>query len=170
MRRRCTAFQPAHCRYHSIQPADSSSPALVRASTSPIRRKGNVANIAGRLFGLDVATALDLAETQGLLHTISEPNLTALSGETASFLAGGEFPIPISEGLGNVSIQYKNYGVSLSFTPTVLGDGRISMRVRPEVSELTAEGVSRAEQFPRCRASPPAEPRRRLNLALARAS
>lgn len=95
---------------------------------------------AGRIFGLDLAAAIDLAETDGLVTTLAEPNLTALSGETASFLAGGEIPIPISEGLGSVSIEYKQYGVSLAFTPTVLADGRISLRVRPEVSQLTSTG------------------------------
>lgn len=92
--------------------------------------------LAGRLFGLDVASALDLAENDGLVTTLAEPNLTALSGETASFLAGGEIPIPVSQTLGSVSIEYKPYGVSLAFTPTVLSDGRISLRVRPEVSQL----------------------------------
>ena len=95
---------------------------------------------AGRVFGLDLAAAIDLAETDGLVTTLAQPNLTALSGETASFLAGGEIPIPISEGLGTVSVNYKQYGVSLAFTPTVLADGRISMRVRPEVSQLTSAG------------------------------
>jgi len=94
----------------------------------------------GRLFGLDVLGALDLSERLGLITTISEPNLTALSGETATFLAGGEFPIPISQGLGNVAIEYRDFGVSLSYTPTVLANGRISMRVRPEVSELSSQG------------------------------
>ena len=97
--------------------------------------------IAGRLFGVDVASALDLAEADGLVTTLAEPNLTALSGETASFLAGGEVPIPISQALGTVSVEYKQYGVSLAFTPTVLADGRISMRVRPEVSELSTAGA-----------------------------
>jgi len=103
--------------------------------------------LAGRLFGLDIASALDLAETQGLVTTLAQPNLTALSGETASFLAGGEFPIPISQDLGTITIQYKQYGVSLAFTPTVLSDGRISMRVRPEVSELSTEGTIRLNGF-----------------------
>lgn len=99
-------------------------------------------NIAalGRLFGIDVASAIDLAETEGLVSTLANPNLTALSGETASFLAGGEIPIPLAQGLGQIGIEYKQYGVSLAFTPTVLADGRISMRVRPEVSELTSTG------------------------------
>lgn len=94
----------------------------------------------GKLFGVNVASALDLAETNGLVSMLAEPNLTAVSGETASFLAGGEFPIPISQTLGQVTVEYKQYGVSLSFTPTVLADGRISMRVRPEVSQLSTEG------------------------------
>ena len=100
-------------------------------------------NIAllGRLFGIDVASAIDLAETEGLVSTLANPNLTALSGETASFLAGGEIPIPLAQGLGQIGIEYKQYGVSLAFTPTVLGDGRISIRVRPEVSELTSTGA-----------------------------
>ena len=111
--------------------------------TGPGIDSGTGTSIAGlgRLFGLDVAGALDLAEQIGLVTTLSEPNLTALSGETATFLAGGEFPIPISEGLGNVSIEYKNFGVSLAYTPTVLSDGRISLRVRPEVSELSSQGA-----------------------------
>ncbi len=97
--------------------------------------------LAGKFLGLDFASAIDLAETEGLVTTLAQPNLTALSGETASFLAGGEFPIPISQQLGSVTIEYKQYGVSLAFSPTVLADGRISMRVRPEVSELSTEGT-----------------------------
>jgi pilus assembly protein CpaC len=93
------------------------------------------------LFGLNILAALDLAENQGLASTLASPNLTALSGETASFLAGGEIPIPLSTGIGQVSVEYKQYGVSLAFTPTVLADGRISMRVRPEVSQID-ESVS----------------------------
>ncbi len=93
------------------------------------------------MFGIDVGAALDLAENNGLVSMLAEPNLTALSGETASFLAGGEFPIPISQQLGTVTVEYKQFGVSLAFTPTVLSDGRISMRVRPEVSQLSTEGA-----------------------------
>lgn len=96
---------------------------------------------AGSLFGLNILGTLDAGEQIGLVTTLAQPNMTALSGETGEFLAGGEFPIPISSGLGTVSIEYKKYGVSLSFTPTVLSDGRISMRVRPEVSELSSQGA-----------------------------
>lgn len=103
---------------------------------------GTVLNLAGRFLGLDVLAALNLAEDDGNAHTLAEPNLTALSGETASFLAGGEIPIPVPQLQGAISIEFKQYGVSLAFTPYVLSDGRISMRVRPEVSQLTASSVS----------------------------
>jgi len=97
--------------------------------------------LAGKLAGIDISSALDLGERVGLVTTLSQPNLTALSGETAEFLAGGEFPIPISQGLGATAIEYRKYGVSLSYTPTVLSNGRISIRVRPEVSELSSQGA-----------------------------
>ena len=99
---------------------------------------------AGKLFGVDILGALDAGETVGLVTSLAQPNLTALSGETAEFLAGGEYPIPISQGNNggtNVTIEYKQYGVSLSYTPTVLSNGRISLRVRREVSELSSDGA-----------------------------
>jgi pilus assembly protein CpaC len=108
---------------------------------------GSTIGIEGRVLGLDILGALDLAETQGLAATLANPNLTALSGETASFLAGGEIPIPMSTSLGQVSVEYKQYGVSLAFTPTVLADGRISMRVRPEVSQLDSSAGVRLNNF-----------------------
>ncbi|HZB68980.1 MAG TPA: pilus assembly protein N-terminal domain-containing protein, partial [Sphingomicrobium sp.] len=93
---------------------------------------GTTLGLRKSILGLDLITRINLAEADGLVTTLAEPNLTALSGETASFLAGGEFPIPISQSLGAVTIEYKQYGVGLAFTPIVLADGRISMRVRPE--------------------------------------
>jgi pilus assembly protein CpaC len=92
-------------------------------------------------LGLTGAISTDLEENNGLFTILSEPTLTALSGETASFLAGGEFPIPISQSLGNVTVEFRQYGVGLAFTPIVLENGRISMRVRPEVSELSSAGA-----------------------------
>jgi len=108
---------------------------------------GTTLGAAGKLFGLDLAGALDLAQKDGFVTILAEPNLTALSGETASFLAGGEFPIPVSQSLGSSTIEYKQYGVGLAFTPIVLTDGRISMRVRPEVSELSNEGAVKFGDF-----------------------
>ncbi|WP_267382482.1 MULTISPECIES: type II and III secretion system protein family protein [unclassified Sphingomonas] len=97
---------------------------------------GSTFGFAGHLLGLDLLGAIDLGETTGQVTTLANPNLTALSGETGTFLAGGEVPIPIAQGLGAVSVEYKQYGVGLSYTPTVLSDGRISLRVKPEVSQL----------------------------------
>lgn len=94
--------------------------------------------------GVDVLGVLDALENKGLAKTLAEPTLIALSGERASFLAGGEFPIPVvqsSGGGGNgnsqgVTIEFKPFGVSLGFTPTILADGVINLVVEPEVSSI----------------------------------
>ncbi|MFZ4688891.1 MAG: type II and III secretion system protein family protein [Polymorphobacter sp.] len=87
--------------------------------------------------GANLSFQLDALESQGLVRTLAQPNIVALSGETASFLAGGEFPIPTGVALnGQVSIEFKEFGVSLKFTPTLLEDGLINMVVAPEVSAL----------------------------------
>jgi pilus assembly protein CpaC len=89
-----------------------------------------------------VNTAIDALAQEGLVNILAEPNLTALSGETASFLAGGEFPIPVATGDDNeIQIEFKEFGIQLAFTPTVLSGNRISLRVRPEVSELSNDGA-----------------------------
>lgn len=83
--------------------------------------------------------ALSILENNGFAYTLAEPSLTAISGQSASFLAGGEFPIPIQSGaggLGAVTIRYKEYGVRLMLTPTVLDTNRIFLKVSPEVSEI----------------------------------
>ena len=84
-------------------------------------------------------TLLTALQTQGLATILAEPNLTAMSGETANFLAGGEFPIAVAQDDGATSVQFKEFGVSLAFTPTLLNNGRINLRVRPEVSTVSAE-------------------------------
>lgn len=85
--------------------------------------------------------AIRALETHGLVRTLAEPTLTALTGETANFLAGGEFPIPVSRDNNEISVQFKPFGVSLAFTPIVLNEGRISMKVATEVSDLSSEGA-----------------------------
>jgi len=111
------------------------------SATLNISSTGTTLGAFGHFLGLDLLGSIDLAANDGLASILAEPNLTALSGETASFLAGGEFPIPVSQGNNAVTIEYKQYGVGLAFTPIVLGDGRISMRVRPEVSQLSDSGA-----------------------------
>jgi pilus assembly protein CpaC len=99
-----------------------------------------------RAFGANFNVTLDALERKGAITTLAEPTLIALSGETASFLAGGEFPIPSVQGNGSgtgdngasqaITVQFKPFGVSLAFTPTVLADGVINMIVAPEVSSI----------------------------------
>ena len=127
----------------TVTPGKDGAPSTISIAQSI----GTVLAGSGNLFGVDLLGALKLAETDGLVSILAEPNLTALSGETSSFLAGGEFPVPISQALGAVTIEYKQYGVGLAFTPIVLADGRISLRVRPEVSELSNEGSIRLNGF-----------------------
>jgi len=87
----------------------------------------------------DINGVIDVLSEDGLVTILAEPNLTAVSGETASFLAGGEFPIAVTTD-DTITIEFKEFGVSLAFTPTVLDDRRISLLVRPEISELSTEG------------------------------
>jgi pilus assembly protein CpaC len=88
-----------------------------------------------------LAAALRAMERDGLVRTLAEPNLTAVSGETAKFLAGGEFPIPLVDSTGKMSVQFKEFGVGLAFTPVVMSEGRISLKIETEVSELTDTGA-----------------------------
>lgn len=94
-----------------------------------------------------IVSALRALERDGLLKTLAEPNLTAVSGESANFLAGGEFPIPVPDGNGGYAISFKKFGVSVTFTPVVLSEGRISLKIETEVSELTSEGAVVFEQM-----------------------
>jgi pilus assembly protein CpaC len=94
--------------------------------------------LIGRMVanGVTADVIINALEQKGLARSLAEPNLVALSGDTASFLAGGEYPIPVSSTLGQISIQYKKYGVGLAFTPTVLSRGLINMKIVPEVSQI----------------------------------
>lgn len=84
----------------------------------------------------DVMGLLTLLEHNGFGRTLAQPTLVARNGQTASFLAGGEFPVPVPQGLGQTSIQYKPYGIRLDVSPTILGENRIALKVAPEVSDL----------------------------------
>ncbi len=112
---------------------------------------GGVARAAtGSLFGqynsgrTNVTGVIDALASESLVQVLAEPTLIAASGETAKFLAGGQFPVPISQGLNQISVEYKNFGVGLEFTPTVLSDDLISMRVTPEVSTLVTDTAAGA--------------------------
>jgi pilus assembly protein CpaC len=87
--------------------------------------------------GIQADVLVRALEERGIVRRLAEPNLVALSGDTASFLAGGEFPIPVSSNnQGGITVEFKKYGVGLAFTPTVLGDGVINLKIEPEVSQI----------------------------------
>ena len=96
---------------------------------------------------LDLTALVDLLEADGLVKTLAQPNLSAMSGKSAHFLAGGEFPIPIPQSDGVVTIEFKKFGVSLSFTPVILTGNRINLRVAPEVSQLSSNGAIQIQNF-----------------------
>lgn len=129
-----------------VATSDSGIPTI---SIDGLSEAFGVGTWAYKLGSLNIFSALDALERKGLVKTLAEPTLVALSGETASFLAGGEFPIPVVQGNsgggtgggnnnggGGITIEFKPFGVSLGFTPTVLSDGIISLSVEPEVSSI----------------------------------
>ena len=119
------------------------------AISSAAVSSGSLATTASRFAAgvttnrLDINSVIDALAADQLITILAEPNLTAQSGETASFLAGGEFPVPTGTGGSSTSItvEFKQFGVSLAFVPTVLGPNRLNLRIRPEVSELTNNGA-----------------------------
>jgi pilus assembly protein CpaC len=118
---------------------------FVQGSTFPINsglQGGGVLNYEHTGSDGTVAGTLRAFERVGLIRTLAEPNLTAVSGENANFLAGGEFPVPVGrDEEGNILVEFKPYGVSLSFRPVVLTGGRISLQLSTEVSELSNDGA-----------------------------
>jgi pilus assembly protein CpaC len=110
---------------------------LQSAASSPATAFGTLASTVSTRHA-NVNALIDALQQEGVVTLLAEPNLTTVSGETASFLAGGEIPIPVPQSLSTTTIEYKPFGVSLSFTPTLLPGDRIGLRVRPEVSSISA--------------------------------
>jgi Flp pilus assembly secretin CpaC len=109
--------------------------------TSGLPTVNRTLNSASSVCPNNAQGMLNALEQVGLVHMLAEPNLTAVSGETAKFLAGGEFPVPVSRDRdGNVTVEFKQFGVGLSFTPVVVAPGRISLQLSSEVSELSNTG------------------------------
>ncbi len=120
------------------------STALVSTNPFPINGVATGGSTAGLGFKVPTATVsatLQAFEQNGLARILSEPTLTAISGEEANFLVGGEYPIPVSQQNGVVTIDFKKYGIGLGFIPVVLSEGRISLKISTEVSEPTATGA-----------------------------
>ncbi|MQX88623.1 type II and III secretion system protein family protein [Sinorhizobium meliloti] len=97
--------------------------------------------IGARGDHVNVNVLLDALQANGILTILAEPNITAVTGQTASFLAGGEIPVPVPVGDDQIGIEYKQFGVSLQFTPTLLPNNRIALQVRPEVSSVSQDSV-----------------------------
>jgi pilus assembly protein CpaC len=114
---------------------------------SPITFPFNSANTPGEVgMGYDDGTnsvqgTLQALEETRMIRTLAEPILVAVSGETANFLAGGEFPVPVAGSDGEITVEFKQFGVNLAFTPVVLSPGRIALKLRSEVSDISANGA-----------------------------
>lgn len=105
-----------------------------------------IANYVGGILQTAGGVQIDALERTGIVRTLAEPNIMAVSGEAATFLAGGEFPVPVGQDdEGQISIEFKKYGVGLSFTPMVLSENRISLKVSTEISELSNVGAFQGE-------------------------
>jgi pilus assembly protein CpaC len=100
---------------------------------------GYLNTVAGA-FQSSMGAALNALERVGVVRTLAEPNLTAISGEAGKFLVGGEFPVPVAQDEGTITVEFKPFGVGLGYTPVVLSEGRISLQLSVEVSELSQQG------------------------------
>ncbi|GAB4514382.1 MAG: type II and III secretion system protein family protein [Roseibium sp.] len=118
--------------YTSSLPNYTVNPSIVNQAAIGLQFVSGATNIQAELQAL---------QREGVIRTLAEPTLTAISGENASFLAGGEFPIPIARDNNEITVEFKKFGVGLDFTPVVLSGGRISLRVKTEVSELSNDGA-----------------------------
>jgi pilus assembly protein CpaC len=119
--------------------ADLVTPQMAELFTGPLAWQ--VSPAVNALFRFDTGSVtwtglVDALKEDGLIKVLAEPTLITLSGQPANFLAGGEFPVPVPQGLGTVAIEYKPFGVGLVFTPTVLSEDKINIQVSPEVSDL----------------------------------
>ena len=108
----------------------------------PSGNNGNFGLNLSQDHGINFDILIEALQRNGIVKILAEPNLTAVTGQTAKFLAGGEIPIPIPQGNNVVTVQYKQFGVSLGFTPPLIGRNRIALNVQPEVSSLSDSGAT----------------------------
>ena len=129
----CVSARPGWKTFSSCARSGSVSPSRTR--TAEETSIGFV--FSSTLGGFPFSAALSLLSSRGYSRTLAEPTLVAMSGKTASFLAGGEFPIPLPQSLGQVAVEYRKFGIQLSFTPTVSGDD-IQLDLGVTVSDIDA--------------------------------
>ncbi len=126
------------------QPGYTVNSNVINRGTGGLFDPTNPNALTGFVAGATAINAqIEALQRDGVIRTLAEPTLTAISGENASFLAGGEFPIPVAQNNNEITVEFKKYGVGLDFTPVVQSEGNISLRVKTEVSELTQEGAVR---------------------------
>ncbi len=125
------------------------NPTTILATGAALTRAGSVNNFFTNFNSgnKSINNLIDALETEGLVKTLAQPNLTAISGESASFLAGGEFPIVVPQPNGTFAVEFKQFGISLSFTPTIISPTRINLKVAPEVSQLSTAGAVTFQGF-----------------------
>ncbi|MBL4616081.1 MAG: type II and III secretion system protein family protein [Robiginitomaculum sp.] len=128
--------------FNLVNPAQFSLAGRFLAGSAPTIGLGYTNPVVNARGLSSIASGIRALERVGLIRTLAEPNLTAITGESANFLAGGEFPVPTGRDRnGNITIEYKKFGVALGFTPLVVSEGRISLRLSTEVSELSNQGA-----------------------------
>ena len=120
---------------------DAAENFIVRAPGALTSNTLNNAAFGFRSGRTDINALLDALENHGLINVLAEPNLSAMSGEPASFLAGGEFPIPVPQSNNTIGIEFKKFGVSLGFVATIADGNRINLHIMPEVSQLSTTGA-----------------------------
>ena len=135
----------ARAGHASFSAATGNSFALTSALAAP--GAGLAGLIEWRAGDARISAILDALERGGLARTLAEPNLTAVSGETATFLAGGEFPVPVASDERGISVTFRQFGIGLAFTPLVMSEGRIVLKISVEVSELSSDGAVQTGEF-----------------------
>ncbi len=134
-------FSPSSLNKATFAPGSGSTPGSLGTDiASPI---SSAFNLVAASLSRGIFANLSLLESNGMARVLAEPSLVALSGQSASFLAGGEIPIPVPQSLGATTIQFKPFGIGLTVTPTVLSKDRIALKVAPEASDLDpSRGIS----------------------------
>jgi pilus assembly protein CpaC len=127
--------------YQNATPATTSANGVTTGAQSPQYTVSNVLNMSIFRPDINLGMMIEALQANNVLQILAEPNLLTESGKEASFLAGGQFPVPVVQGsvaggVAPITVQFKEFGVRLSFTPTVLADGMIRLNVKPEVSSL----------------------------------
>lgn len=136
------SLQPATPFSNRFEISSSNTFNIAGGSLGGLSSEVGYTNYVGGTAQSSLGAKFDALERVGIVRTLAEPNIMAVSGESAKFLAGGEFPVPVSQDEeGRIGIEFKPFGVGLAFTPIVLSEGRISLKVSTEISELSNQGA-----------------------------